>query len=88
MKQITAKQAKQIDEKFDIVNEKNEVKQIWTTPEADYGFGYNTASFINNQVYDANVYSLILDGELSDVVYAIYTDGENVALEPMHWYED
>lgn len=76
-------QAKETDETFDLTAKKQEVIGMWTASELDFGFGYSTASMIRVDCYRQPVYSLILDGELSEIMYAIY-DAE---LEPTHWHE-
>lgn len=84
---LTVRQAKQVDEKFDINTEKAEVLEMWTTPEADYGFGYQTASLTRITHYTNETYQLWLDGEMADHQYAIFDTEWGPKLETTHWHE-
>ena len=87
VKTLTIKQAKAINENFDIKAEKKDVIEMWTTPEEQLGFGYTTAQLRKIDFDGAEAYYLWLDGEPTHVLYAIFQTGDSVDLEPTHWYE-
>lgn len=83
MNGLTIKQAKKLDSSFDVNAEKAEVIKMWTDVD---GFGYSTAKLTKLDHY-GDVYQLWLDGELSEVWYAIYETGNGVHLEETHHHE-
>lgn len=79
---LTVKEAKRINSRFDINQAKAEVIQEWTE-----AYGYKKVTMHRINYYTNEVYQLELDGEESDVWYAIFPNGDDVELEPVHWHE-
>ncbi len=88
MNAININKAKQINSDFNIKEEKAQAIEMWTTPEEDYGFGYETAKFIKINSGEYGIYELVLDGEGTYIWYGIFTNGETVDFVPTHYYGD
>ena len=79
---LTVKEAKKLDYTFDINAQKAEVMTDWVTE-----YGYSEVKMHRIGYYSNEVYQLELDGEMSEVWYAIFKNGDEVAFEPVHWHE-
>ena len=84
---VTIRAAKMFDDRFDIREAKKGIIEMWTTPEDKLGFGYTTAQLVKTNSFEVEVYHLVLDGEGTDIMYAIFQASDDVALEPVHWHE-